>query len=66
MTHGKVRGCHMAPQVCDTWHKKEWLTLSHMGGMIPWLILSRVSDDVIKKDYEIKEKEGKGKATHLA
>ena len=33
MTHGKVRGCHMAPQECDTWHKKEWLTLSHMGGM---------------------------------
>ena len=30
-----------------------------MGGMIPWLILSHVSDDVIKKDYEIKEKEGK-------
>ena len=20
MTHGKVRGCHMAPQECDTWH----------------------------------------------
>ena len=66
MTHGKVRGCHMAPQRCDTSHKKEWLTLSHMGGMIPWLILSHVSDDVIKKDYEIKEKEEKGKATHLA
>ena len=33
MTHDKVRGCHMAPQKCDTWHKKEWLTLSHMGGM---------------------------------
>ena len=30
-----------------------------MGGMIPWLILSDVSDDVIKKNYEIKEKEGK-------
>ena len=30
-----------------------------MGGMIPWLILSHVSDDVIKKNYEIKEKEGK-------
>ena len=33
MTHDKVRGCHMAPQECDTWHKKEWLTLSHMGGV---------------------------------
>ena len=33
MTHGKVKGCHMAPQECDTWHKKEFLTLSHMGGM---------------------------------
>ena len=24
MTHGKgkVRGCHMARQECDTWHKK--------------------------------------------
>ena len=21
MTHGKVRGCHMAPQECDTWKK---------------------------------------------
>ena len=61
MTYGKVRGCHMAPQMCDTWHKKEWLTLSHMGGMIPWLILSHVSDDVIKKDYEIKEKKERGK-----
>ena len=30
-----------------------------MGGMIPWLILSHVSDDVIKRNYEIKEKEGK-------
>ena len=50
MTHGKVRGCHMAPQKCDTWHKKKWLTLSHMGGMIPWLILSHVSDDVIKRN----------------
>ena len=49
MTHGKVRGCHMAPQECDTWHKKEWLTLSHMGGMIPWLILSHVGYDVIKE-----------------
>ena len=66
MTHGKVRGCHMAPKECETWHKKEWLTLSHMGGMIPWLILSHVSDDVIKRNYEIKEKEGKRIATHLA
>ena len=40
-----------------TWHlksvtlgiKKEWLTLSHMGGMIPWLILSHVGYDVIKR-----------------
>ena len=31
MTHGKVRRCHMAPQKSDTWHKKKWLTLSHMG-----------------------------------
>ena len=23
----------MAPQKCDTWHKKKWLTLSHMGGI---------------------------------
>ena len=66
MTHGKVRGCHMAHQECDTWHKKEWLTLSHMGGMIPWLILSHVGYDVIKENKEIKEKEGKWKATHLA
>ena len=56
----------MAPQECDTWHKKEWLTLSHMGGMIPWLILSHVVYDVIKRNYEIKEKEGKRIATHLA
>ena len=50
MTHGKVRGCHMAPQECDTWkEKKEWLTLSHMGGMIPWFILSNVGYDVIKR-----------------
>ena len=49
MTHGKVRGCHMVPQECDPWHKKEWLTLSHMGGMIPWLILSHVVYDVIKR-----------------
>ena len=27
--------------------------------MIPWLILSHVSDDVIKRNYEIKEKEWK-------
>ena len=49
MTHGKVKGCHMTPQECDTWHKKEWLTLSHMGGMLPWLILSHVGYDVIKE-----------------
>ena len=49
MTHDKVRGYHMAPQEYDTWHKKEWLTLSHMGGMIPWLILSNVGYDVIKE-----------------
>ena len=61
----------MAPQKCDTWHKKKWLTLSHMGGMIPWLILSHVGYDVIKENKEIKEKEGKKKEgkrkdTHLA
>ena len=33
MTHGKVGGWHMALQKCDTWHKKEWLTLSHMDGI---------------------------------
>ena len=33
MTHDKIRGCHMPPQVCDTWHEKEWLTLSHLSGM---------------------------------
>ena len=27
--------------------------------MIPWLILSHVNDDVIKRNYEIKEKEWK-------
>ena len=27
--------------------------------MIPWLILSHVNDDVIKRDFEIKEKEWK-------
>ena len=27
--------------------------------MIPWLILSHVNDDVIKMNYEIKEKEWK-------
>ena len=41
------RGCHMAPQKCDTWHKKEWLTLSH------------VSDDVIKRNKEIRKKDWK-------
>ena len=30
-----------------------------MGGMIPWLILSHIGDDVIKGNYEIKEKEWK-------
>ena len=49
MTHGKVRGCHMAPQEYDTWNKKECLIMSHMGGMIPWLILSHVGYDVIKE-----------------
>ena len=31
----------------------------HGWEMIPWLILSHVGDDVIKKNYEIKEKEWK-------
>ena len=31
----------------------------HGWEMIPWLILSHVSDDVIKKNYEIKENEWK-------
>ena len=61
MTHGKVRGCHMALQECDTWHKKEWLTLSHMGGMIPWLILSHVGYDVIKRKMNKKKKKENGK-----
>ena len=46
-----------------TWHLKsvtlgikEWLILSHMGEMIPWLILIHVSGDVIKENYGIKEK----------
>ena len=46
-----------------TWHPKrmtlgikKWLTLSHKGEMIPWLILSHVSGDVIKENYGIKEK----------
>ena len=46
-----------------TWHPKrmtlgikEWLTLSHLGEMIPWFILSHVSGDVIKENYGIKEK----------
>ena len=64
MTHG-VRGCHMAPQECDTWHKKEWLTISHVWEMIPRLILSHVNDDVIKMNYEIKEKEGKKGKPHI-
>ena len=33
--------------------------------MIPWLILSHVNDDVIKRDYEIKEKEWK-KESHTS
>ena len=61
MTHDKVRGCHMAPQECDTWHKKEWLTLSHMGGMIPWLILSHVGYNVIKRKMNKKKKKENGK-----
>ena len=36
--------------------KNEWLTLSHMGGMIPWLILSHVGYDVIKRNKEIRKK----------
>ena len=56
MTHGKVRGCHMAPQKCDTWLKKEWLTIIHVWEMIPWLILSHVGYDVIKGNKEIREK----------
>ena len=38
-----------------TWHPKkmtlgikEWLTISHVWEMIPWLILSHVGYDVIK------------------
>ena len=61
MTHDKVRGCHMVPQECDTWHKKEWLTLSHMGGMIPWLILSHVGHEVIKRKRNKKKKKENGK-----
>ena len=45
-----------------TWHPKrmklgikEWLTFSHKGEMIPWLILSHVSGNVIKENYGIKE-----------
>ena len=34
------------------------------GGMIPWLILSHVGDDVIKKNLEIKEK-GRKMGSHL-
>ena len=44
-----------------TWHKKEWLTLSHMGGMIPWLILSHVGYDVIKRKRNKKKKKENGK-----
>ena len=36
-----------------------------MGGMIPWLILSHVSDDVIKRNYEIKEKKRKKGKPHI-
>ena len=30
-------------------HLKEWLTISHEWKGIPWLILSHVWDDVIKR-----------------
>ena len=33
--------------------------ISHVWEMISWLILSHVSDDVIKRNYEIKENEWK-------
>ena len=61
MTHGKVRGCHMAPQECETWHKKEWIKLRHMDGMIPWLILSHVGYDVIKRKRNKKKKKENGR-----
>ena len=61
MTHDKVKGCHMAPQECGTWHKKEWLTLIHMGGMILWLILSHLGYGVIKRKKNKKKKKENGK-----
>ena len=51
MPHGTPREWHL--------ELKEWLTISHVWEMIPWLILSHVNDDVIKRNYEIKEKEWK-------
>ena len=65
MTHDKVMGCHMAPQKCETWHKKEWLTISHVWEMIPWLILSHAVYDVIKGNKEIREKNKKLIATQM-
>ena len=51
MPHGTPREWHL--------ELKEWLIISHVWEMIPWLILSHVNDDVIKRNYEIKEKEWK-------
>ena len=47
MTHGKVRRWHMTPQKCDTWHKKEWLTISHVWEMNPMAHIEPCGDDVI-------------------
>ena len=49
MTNGKVMGCHMPHQESDTWHGKNGSQLAMCGKWIPWLTLSHVSGDVIKK-----------------
>ena len=46
----------MAPQESDTWqshvvHLREWLAIGHEWEIkIPWLTLSHVGDDVIKRN----------------
>ena len=43
MTHGVIRGCHMALQESDTWQ-------SHVVHFNVWLLLSHMLYDVIKRE----------------
>ena len=57
MPHGTSIVLHLA--------LKEWLTIIHGWEMNFMAHIEPCSDDVIKRNYEIRNKDGKLRATHL-